>query len=92
MKDNVLVSIEKNKYLVKGKNVSTFEIANFLYQPSYISLETALNFWGILSQFPYEITSVTLKKSVVKKFDDKVYTYSKISSKYYGFLLRRIML
>lgn len=89
VKDNILVNIEKNKYLITGKDVSTFEMANFLYQPSYISLETALNFWGILSQFPYEITSVTLKKSAVKKFEGKVYSYSKISSRYYGFFVKK---
>lgn len=84
IKSNLLTSIEKNKYYVTGKNVDTFEIANFLYQPSYISLESALNYWGILSQFPFEITNITSKKSVTKKFDGKIYNYSHIAPKYFG--------
>ncbi len=87
--DDVLTKVEKNKYLIAGKKVSTFEIANFLYQPSYVSLETALNFWGVLPQFPYEVTSVTPKKSAIKSFEDKVYSYSRIAPYYYGFFVKK---
>ncbi|MDP3917752.1 MAG: hypothetical protein Q8Q30_01080 [Candidatus Woesebacteria bacterium] len=89
VKNNILISIEKDKYYVAGKNVNSFKIANFLYQPSYVSLETALNYWGILSQFPFEISSITIKKSVSKKFDQKTYVYSHISSKYFGMFTKK---
>ncbi len=81
--NNILVKIERGKYKVAGKG-STFEIANFLYQPSYVSLETALNYWGVLSQFLFEVTSVTVKKTMTKKFDDKVYSYKHVVAKYFG--------
>jgi len=87
--NDILINLEKNKYGVTGKNISSFEIANFLYQPSYISLETALNYWGILSQFPLEITNITAKKSLTKRFDGKVYTYSHLASKYFGMFTKR---
>jgi predicted transcriptional regulator of viral defense system len=89
IKNKILVNIEKNKYLVTGKNTTSFEIANFLYQPSYISIETALNYWGILSQFPFEVTNITSKKNVVKEYDEKKYTYSHISSKYFGMFTKK---
>lgn len=89
MTSKVLVSIEKNKYYITGRNVDTFEIANFLYQPSYISLETALNYWGVLSQFPFEVTSVTSKKGVTKSFDGKIYNYNHITSRYFGMFTKR---
>ncbi len=89
IKNKILISLEKNKYCVAGKNVSSFEIANFLYQPSYISLETALNYWGILSQFPFEIGSITSKKSVTKKFDGKIYAYNHVSNKYFGMFTKK---
>lgn len=79
IKKGVLEKIEKDKYKLKSSGVSFFTIANFLYQPSYISFETALNFWGILSQFPYEITSATSKKTVGKIVDEKVYSYIHIN-------------
>jgi len=89
IKNGVLVSLEKNKYYITGKNIDTFEIANFLYQPSYVSLETALNYWGILSQFPFEITNITSKKGITKKFDEKIYSYSHIAPKYFGMFTKK---
>ena len=88
-KNNIVKNIEKNKYCIIGKNITTFEIANYLYQPSYISLETALNYWGILSQFPFEITSITPKKNITKNFEDKTYKYSHISNKYFGMFTKK---
>ncbi len=83
-KNGVLTKIERNKYQITDSYVNSFEVANFLYQPSYISLETALNYWGILSQFPYEMTSITTKKTVEKEFDGVTYTYRHICPKYFG--------
>jgi len=79
-----LTKIERNKYKINNRNLHDFEIANFIYQPSYISFESALNYWGVLSQFPFEITCATLKKSKVKKVDDKVFGYNRMAHKYFG--------
>ena len=54
-------------------------IANFLYQPSYISLESALSFYGIITGFPYQITSITIKKTKNYVFENKSYLYSQIN-------------
>lgn len=75
--------LEKGKYFLSGSNISDFEIAQFVYSPSYISFETALNYYGILSQFPIGITSATTKKTVEKKIQDRLYVYSKLSTKLY---------
>jgi len=74
----VLSRIGKNKYLLKEKNIKDFSIANFIYNSSYISFESALNFYGILSQFPYEISSATSRKSAKKYFQNKIFTYTHI--------------
>lgn len=74
----LLVKIERDKYLLKGVKVHDFALANFIYRPSYISFESALNFYGILSQFPYEVTSVSSKKTVKKTFESKVFVYNHI--------------
>ncbi len=83
VKNEILTKIERDKYQVAGRG-STFKIANFLYQPSYISLETALNYWGVVSQFPFEVTSITSKKTSTKSFDGKVYGFRHIAPKYFG--------
>lgn len=89
VKNGILTNFERNKYLIEGKNADTFEVANFLYQPSYISLETALNYWGVLSQFPFEVTSVTSKKTVNKTFGEKIYGYRHMDKKYFGMFIKK---
>ena len=41
----------------------SFILANFLYSPSYISLETALNYYSIIPDVPFSVTSVSTKKT-----------------------------
>lgn len=69
------------KRLIKGKYCFTlnqsndFEIANFICQPSYLSLETALSFYGIITAFPYQINSITIKKTKRVDFDNREFNY-----------------
>ena len=77
----IIIKIERGKYLLADTKVNDYTLANFIYQPSYVSFESALNFYGILSQFPYEITSVTTKKTVKKVFEEKVFSYAHIQKK-----------
>lgn len=78
LKGGVLLRLEKNKYLLKDVKVSNFALANFIYQPSYVSFESALNFYGILSQFPYEVSSATTRKTAKKILDGQIFTYTEI--------------
>lgn len=75
---NILQKLERDKYRLVGGHVHDFRLANFLYEPSYVSLETALNFYGVLSQFPYEIASATPKKTAVKTIDGKTFRYFRL--------------
>lgn len=81
IESKVLISLEKGKYLKVASNASDFEIAQFLYSPSYISFETALNYHNILSQFPMEITSATTKRRTTKEVLDRMFSYANISTK-----------
>lgn len=77
---NVLRRLERDKYALSGRVVHDFLVANFLYEPSYVSLQTALNFQGVLPQFPYEIASITPKKSITKSVNGKVFRYVQIKN------------
>lgn len=77
-REKILEKIERNKYMLAGAGVHDFCIANFLYEPSYVSLEAALNFHGILAQFPYEMASITPRKPVTKTLNGKTYRYVRI--------------
>ncbi len=85
--NNILLRLERDKYLIKDKEVDSFRLANLLYSPSYISFETALNFYGILSQFPHELSSATLKKAIGKKVRGQQYSYNHLKPDlFFGFV------
>lgn len=76
----VIKRLIKGKYIFLLEKPNEFEIANFLCQPSYVSLESALSFYGILEKFPYQITSVTTKKTKLYTFDQEPsFKYTQIS-------------
>ncbi len=75
LKNEVLLKIERSKYVLKEAEIHDFAIANFIYSPSDISFETALNYHGILSQFPYEVLSGTSKKTTKKTINGKSFVY-----------------
>lgn len=78
--NEVLKSYANGKYVFTESEVNDFEIANFLVQPSYISFESALSFYGILSQFSYSITSATTERSKKYEVTNKTYEYTKIDN------------
>lgn len=82
IKLQIIEKAEKGKYLVNNVG-NDFIVANLLYKPSYVSLETALNLHGMLSQFPYEITSITTKRKIEKDINGKLFTYYHLDKKYF---------
>ncbi|MDP3066095.1 MAG: hypothetical protein Q8N08_05080 [Methanobacteriaceae archaeon] len=58
-------------------------IANKLYSPSYISLEFALSYHGVIPETVYEITSVTTKAT--RRFETlgKIFSFRKIKKAAY---------
>ena len=52
--------------------------ANIIYKPSYISLHTALSFYGIIPEAVPEITSVTTLKTITFSNDFGEYSYKNI--------------
>lgn len=86
IKEKILIYLSKGKYLYRAARPHDFEIANFLYSPSYISFESALNFHNILIQTPYSITSATPLRNKVIAVDKKEYVYTHVDPKiYFGY-------
>ena len=75
----IIKRLTKGKYLFLLSKPNEFMIANFLRQPSYVSLESALSFYGIITGFLYQITSVTLKKTKLYLFEEKTYQYTQLN-------------
>lgn len=60
-KKNFFTKIRNGLYALEEKRPNLYFTANKVYYPSYISLETALSYYGIIPETVYSITSVTTK-------------------------------
>lgn len=96
IKSGDLISVRRGLY-VTGPGIDLpqpepFLIANHLRGPSYVSVEAALSYWGLIPERTYEISSVTVKTS--KKYNTPVgrYTYQQLSLPYYAFGIRSVEL
>lgn len=78
-----LVSPKRGVYFFTDEAVDKFRVANVLYTPSYVSMETVLSKEGIIPEVVYAITSVTTKAT--REFSDGniLYKYYKIKTEAY---------
>lgn len=69
--------------LVSTNTPEPFLIANHLYGPSYVSIDSALFYWGLIPERVFEISSVTPKTS--KRFitQNVVYSFTHLPLAYY---------
>ena len=71
-------------YCFAGTLPHDWQIANRLYNPSYISLETALSYYGSLPEAVYGVTSVTPKITRTFEARGKIFYYQKIKQEAFG--------
>lgn len=71
---------------------NTFLIANHLRGPSYVSLESAMYYWGMIPERVHEISSVTLKTS--KKYTTPLgrFRFLHLAAPYYSFGIESVQL
>ena len=101
--DKKVVWLEKNGYIIRlkrglyvvnpehsGKTLSSELIANHLYAPSYISMSTALRYYGLIPEAVYVHQSMTVKHS--RSFQTPIgsYDYRYISREAFGVGVRSI--
>lgn len=78
--------------LVSKISPEPFLIANHLYGPSYVSLDSAMFYWGLIPERVYEITSATVKPT--KKFhpQDIIYSFTHLPASYYPLGIQSLVL
>ena len=74
---------KRGLYCLRTDQPSEQEIANNLYQPSYISFEYALSYYGLLPEMPYIITSATTKPTRNFTTNSSTYLYRTIKNSLY---------
>lgn len=96
VKQEVLVQLKRGLYIPGTKlDIAPPEpllIANHLYGPSYISLDTALSYWGLIPERVYEISSVTTNKSKMYKTTVGRFSYKNMPLPYYSFGIKQVQL
>lgn len=92
-----LLTILKNGLYIPGiksklRTAEPFLIANHLWGPSYVSMESALSYWGMIPERVYEITSMTTKAS--KKYENPIgrFTYKHADVPYYSLGIKQVLL
>jgi hypothetical protein len=94
IKDGILQQIKRGLYIAGPRITSSkpdpFLLANHLLGPSYVSLESALSYHGLIPEKVFEITSVTIKAK--RRFSTPlgVYSYTRLSLPYYSYGIRSV--
>lgn len=76
-KDGFLIKIKQGFYTFTDQKIDDyflFLIANKIYEPSYISLEKALKYYGLIPEEIFQITSVSTKKTNI--FNNSIGSFS----------------
>lgn len=63
--------------------VDQYAIANRLYEPSYVSLHSALNYYSLIPEYVTEVISVSTKKTKDFTVDGTRFRYRKIKPDYH---------
>lgn len=94
LKSKNLIAIRRGLYITGPQldlpTPSSFLIANHLRGPSYVSLESALSYWGMIPERTYEISSASVKTSKTYKPEPGRFSYQQLKVPYYTYGIRKV--
>lgn len=73
-----VIRIKKGLYIFAEAKIDQLSLSGLIYRPSYVSLETALNLYGLIPDIPVHVTAVTTKSTRKFTSPQGVYIYSSI--------------
>jgi len=94
IKEGFLEQVKRGLYIagpaITPSRPEPFLVANHILGPSYVSLESALAYYGLIPEKVYEISSVTTKAR--RKFSTPlgVFSYTKLPLPYYSYGIRSV--
>ncbi|MBR5694991.1 MAG: hypothetical protein IKX43_01985 [Paludibacteraceae bacterium] len=89
-----IIRLKRGLYVVSpqksGVTISTELIANHLYGPSYVSMLSALRYYGLIPEMVYTMQSMTIKHS--RSFENSLgrFQYLSCPVEYYGIGLTQV--
>jgi len=94
LKNELLIQVKRGLYIagprITDLKPDPFLLANHILGPSYVSLESALSYHGLIPEKVYEITSVTTKAA--RRFSTPlgVYSYTRLPLPYYSYGIQSV--
>ena len=96
LQQGVLEAIKKGLYIagpaIKANRPEPFLLANHITGPSYVSLDKALSYYGLIPERVYEVSSMTIKSSRNFTTPMGLFSYTHLSLPYYSFGIKQAML
>jgi len=83
---NYLIMLRRGLYAIAEEldDVDLMAFATKIYQPSYVSMEMALSFYGIIPEAVFTVTSVTTRKTKEFRIVKGNFSYQKIKKVAFG--------
>lgn len=75
--------LKRGLYTLRESGVPLWLVANRLYAPSYISLDSALSYYGLIPETVYAVTSITPKTTREFMACETLFVYRSIQAKTY---------
>ena len=82
-KSGAIIRVKKNLYVVAQGLISRELVANHLYGPSYLSLQSALAYYGMIPERVYSVLSMTLKRSKTYRTPLGEFSYQTVNASYF---------
>lgn len=94
LQDGLLQQIRRGLYIagpaITASKPEPFLLANHILGPSYVSLESALSYYGLIPEKVFAITSVTTKAKRQFATSIGTYSYTRLPLPYYSYGIRSI--
>lgn len=85
----ILRRVKRDLYEIVIRPSDILEVANTIYQPSYLSFTYCLGNLGIIDQIPYEIEYATPKKTKRLEIRERSVVYRQIKKRlFFGYILK----
>ncbi|HEY5368579.1 MAG TPA: hypothetical protein VIJ75_06250 [Hanamia sp.] len=96
VKQQILLPIKRGIY-IPGANLNMakperFLLANHLLGPSYVSMDSALSYWGFIPEKVFEISSATIKLNKIYNTPVGRFSYTSLPLPYYSFGIQKVAL
>ena len=77
----LLIKFRRGVYILpENININPFILANKIFEPSYVSLESALFYYGFIPDITVAVTSITAKKTRRFEFKNQLFIYQKVKN------------